>query len=237
MERRHAGPGRLRGLDRWGEHMCAPARLHAEGVTCVHDAACARPPRPSTGGSPLGRSCSSVLVMPHPAELFGGLDGARLDGPATGEGDEWLRVGAVKLFADGGVEPLIDAARRLRSDRQRSRRSTTTWRPRSSEGSTCGARDRQRRLQRAVEAFTRTEGRFRVERVCLASSDQVKASHARRVAWCSRVRRAARVADRAHEVQRRTWLPFADLLDAGCRSRPRPTFLCPCRPLADSLRG
>ena len=36
------------------------------------------------------------------------LDDARLDGPPTGDGDETLRVGPVKLFADGGTLPAID---------------------------------------------------------------------------------------------------------------------------------
>ena len=33
-----------------------------------------------------------------------------LDGPPTGEGDEALRVGAMKLFADGGVAIVLDTA-------------------------------------------------------------------------------------------------------------------------------
>jgi predicted amidohydrolase YtcJ len=40
--------------------------------------------------------------------LLSRLDPARLDGPPSGDGDERLRVGAVKLFADGGAEPAID---------------------------------------------------------------------------------------------------------------------------------
>jgi predicted amidohydrolase YtcJ len=50
----------------------------------------------------------SVLAMPHPAALLQPLDAGRLDGAPTGEGHETLRVGALKLFADGGVTPAID---------------------------------------------------------------------------------------------------------------------------------
>ena len=89
--------------DRWGEYIVAGLRaLHAEGVTCVHDAAC--PPAAEAVYQRLAAHAelpSSVLVMPHPAELLSGLDVTRLRGPTTGEGDEWLRVGPVKLFADG----------------------------------------------------------------------------------------------------------------------------------------
>lgn len=97
--------------DGWAELIVQRARsLVAEGITCVHDAAC--PPaaeaiyaRLATAGAlPI-----SVLAMPHPAALLSGLDPDRLDGAPTGEGDEWFRIGAVKLFADGGAAPSIDA--------------------------------------------------------------------------------------------------------------------------------
>lgn len=96
--------------DRWADHIAARARaLLAHGITAVHDAACdpateavyARMARDGT--LPL-----SVLVMPHPAPFLTHDFGDRLDGPPTGEGDAWLRVGPLKLFADGGVLPAID---------------------------------------------------------------------------------------------------------------------------------
>ena len=49
----------------------------------------------------------SVLTMPHASAILSRLDRARLDGPPTGEGDELLRVGPLKLFADGGAQPAI----------------------------------------------------------------------------------------------------------------------------------
>ena len=52
----------------------------------------------------------SVLALPHPAALLRNEPAGRLDGAATGEGDEWFRVGPIKLFADGGVSIALDAA-------------------------------------------------------------------------------------------------------------------------------
>ena len=96
--------------DRWAEHIeAAAARLVADGITAVHDAAC--PPAAEDAYRSLvraGRLAVSVLAMPHPAALLGPPEAARLAGPPTGEGDERFRVGAVKLFADGGVLPAID---------------------------------------------------------------------------------------------------------------------------------
>jgi predicted amidohydrolase YtcJ len=95
--------------DRWGELIeVAGRRLLAEGITCVHDAAC--PPSAERLYERLARERRlpvSVVAMPHAEALLGALDRSRLDGPPTGAGDERLRTGAVKLFADGGVLPAI----------------------------------------------------------------------------------------------------------------------------------
>lgn len=96
--------------DRWAEHIAARARvLHSEGITAVHEAAC--PPAAegvlasmaSAGTLPL-----SVLVMPHPAAIVTNEQEARLDGPRSGEGDETLRIGPIKFFADGGQAVALD---------------------------------------------------------------------------------------------------------------------------------
>ncbi|MBM4246656.1 MAG: amidohydrolase [Deltaproteobacteria bacterium] len=95
---------------RWEELYRARAlALARDGITCVHDAACS----PSAESvyrrlATSGRLPISVLMMPHGEALLSRLDPKRLDGAPTGEGDEWLRVGAVKLFADGGAAPAID---------------------------------------------------------------------------------------------------------------------------------
>jgi predicted amidohydrolase YtcJ len=97
--------------DRWGELIAQRARsLVAEGITCVHDAAC--PPAAEAIYARLAKAGAlpvSVLAMPHPTALLSGVDRDRLDGPPTGEGNEWFRIGALKLFADGGAAPSINA--------------------------------------------------------------------------------------------------------------------------------
>ena len=96
--------------DRWADHIeVAARRLLRDGITAVHDAAC--PPPAEAAYRTLataGRLPLSVLVMPHPTAILAGLDTDRLSGPPTGEGDERVRVGPIKLFADGGVLPAID---------------------------------------------------------------------------------------------------------------------------------
>ena len=95
---------------RWEDLFRARAlALTRDGITCVHDAACS----PAAEAvyrrlAASGRLPISVLMMPHGEALLSRLDPKRLDGAPTGDGDEWLRVGAVKLFADGGAAPAID---------------------------------------------------------------------------------------------------------------------------------
>jgi predicted amidohydrolase YtcJ len=96
--------------DRWADHIAARSRaLTEDGITCVHDAACspaAEAVYRSMAAS--GRLPISVLGLPHPAALLDNDLSARLDGPPTGEGDEWFRVGPAKLFADGGIAIALD---------------------------------------------------------------------------------------------------------------------------------
>ncbi len=99
--------------DRWAELIAARARLLlASGITAVHDAACSPEAEVVYGRMrAAGQLPISVLVMPHSAALLMNGVGSRLDGPATGEGDEMLRVGPVKLFADGGYSIALDVTR------------------------------------------------------------------------------------------------------------------------------
>ncbi|HZR81726.1 MAG TPA: amidohydrolase family protein [Candidatus Binatia bacterium] len=100
-----------RDRDRFAELFAARARsLLRDGITCVHDAACS--PSAEEVYRRLARAGElpiSVLAMPHAEGILAGLDASRLDGPPTGDGDEAFRVGPVKLFADGGAAPAIDA--------------------------------------------------------------------------------------------------------------------------------
>lgn len=98
--------------ERWADLFAARARaLLRDGITCVHDAACG--PLAEAVYRDMHRAGTlpiSVLVMPHAEGILAGFDAARLDGPPTGEGDEGLRVGPVKLFADGGIAPAMDVS-------------------------------------------------------------------------------------------------------------------------------
>jgi len=88
----------------------AAAALHAEGVTTVHDFQRDREDWLRMRAL-AGRRRLRVLQQVGP-DLPGGPDA-----PACGEGDEWFRTGAVKLFADGTLgsrtaallEPYDDA--------------------------------------------------------------------------------------------------------------------------------
>lgn len=75
----------------------AVARLHAAGITGVHDfegAAEARLLRAMAEGS--GPRVRVLMQVPH-----SGLDRALAEGVESGSGDDGFRIGAVKLFADG----------------------------------------------------------------------------------------------------------------------------------------
>jgi predicted amidohydrolase YtcJ len=96
--------------DQWPLHIAARAReLVADGITCVHDAACSG--AAETVYRAMAREGTlpiSVVGLPHPAELLMNDVGSRLDGAPTGEGDERFRVGPAKLFADGGAAIALD---------------------------------------------------------------------------------------------------------------------------------
>jgi predicted amidohydrolase YtcJ len=96
--------------DRWADHIAARGRaLVVDGITCVHDAACS-PAAEAVYRSMVaaGELPISVVGLPHPAALLDNDLARRLDGPPTGDGDEWFRVGPAKLFADGGVAIALD---------------------------------------------------------------------------------------------------------------------------------
>lgn len=82
--------------------------LLAFGITAVHDPGVT--PAAEAAYHLLheeGRLPVSVLMMPHGDSLLDNQIGRRLEGPITDVGDEWLRVGPVKLFADGGVPGTV----------------------------------------------------------------------------------------------------------------------------------
>ena len=216
---------------RWGDLIVARGRqLIRDGITCVHDAACS--PDAESVYRRLAASKQlpiSVLMLPHAEAILLTPPASRLDGPPTGEGDEQLRVGHIKLFADGGIQPAIDATV-------------------GGERATFGIRfaDLAEHLVRAVvrgfrvavhamgnaglaatlEAFTdaararpHDDHRFRVEHGTLASAGQLRdlaALGAIAVVQPGFLYHMGRlVEDMRFDAE--TWLPFGDMARAGIR--------------------
>ncbi len=215
--------------DRWGDHIVARGRaLLADGITAVHDAAC--PPSAEALYRSLadaGELPISVLCLPHPEALLSPPSPDRLDGAPTGEGDEWVRVGPVKLFADGGVAPALDLS--LNGQRL-------------SFGMTFPDLDRQvdqivsrqfrvavhaignRGLEAALVAFSAAERahgsgdrRFRVEHATLASASQVEAMAALGVVAVVQPGFLHHLGREVEKVRPddATWMPFGSLVRAG----------------------
>ncbi len=237
--------------DRWAEHIERAAHaLPQDGITAIHDAACAPAAERAYGTlARADRLAVSVLVCPHPAGLLGAPEARRLDGAPTGAGDEQVRVGPVKLFADGGVAPALDV--HLRGERL----TFGTLFP-DLEDQVGNAVAREFRvavhaignagLDAALRAFARAghtrddDHRFRVEHVCLASPDQL-----RRLAELGGI--AVVQPGFLHHLGRQvenaafddaTWLPFADIQRAGVTMAASSD--CPCtfhEPLRTSSHG
>jgi predicted amidohydrolase YtcJ len=109
------------------EIMAASTRHHADlieararellplGITAIHDPGVT--PAAEAAYRILydeGRLPVSVLMMPHGATVLDNDIGMRLAGPITGTGDEQLRTGPVKLFADGGTSEMVAFALKMR---------------------------------------------------------------------------------------------------------------------------
>jgi predicted amidohydrolase YtcJ len=211
--------------DRWAELFATRMRhLLRDGITCVHDAACGRTAAAvyramrAAGTLPI-----SVLMMPH-AEAI--LMDPPLDGPVTGEGDELLRVGPVKLFADGGIAPAMDVS-------IAGQRSSFGIAFPGLAASVIAAVDRGFRvavhalgnvgLRNALDAFARAarvrrddDHRFRVEHVCLAAPRQITELAALgaigvvQPGFVHHVGQAVETVPWDEEI----WLPFGDLARA-----------------------
>lgn len=78
------------------------------GITAVHDPGVT--PAAEAAYNLLyneGRLHVSVLMMPHGEAMLDNQGFNCIDRPVTGTGDEWLRTGPIKLFADGGISGFI----------------------------------------------------------------------------------------------------------------------------------
>jgi predicted amidohydrolase YtcJ len=238
--------------DRWADHLERAARaLLADGVTCVHDAAC--PPSAEAVYARMvrdGRLPVSVLTMPHAEGLLSPLDTTRLTGPVTGEGDRRLRVGPVKLFADGGTLPAIDGhvqGRRVTMGRVFGG-LTDEVRAAADRGFRVAVHAiGNRGAESALAAFTAAardhrdvDQRFRMEHATLLSPDQ-----ARRMAELGVVgvvqpgflHHMGGAVD-GFELDELTWMPFADLADSGVTLAASSDSPCAfSEPLLTSVRG
>ncbi len=236
----------------WADHIEAAARrLVAHGITAVHDTAC--PPTAEAAYRALaaqGRLAVSVLTCPHSAALFFPPDRDRLSGPPTGSGDELVRVGPVKLFADGGVAPAIDARRgdarfsfgRLFDDLDDHVEAAVSngFRVAVHAIGNVGLDAALGAFETAARRHGNTDHRFRVEHACLASPPQLD-----RLGELGGVavvqpgfldHMGGQVEDLAFDDA--TWLPFGDITRSGATLAASSD--CPCtfeEPLRTSAHG
>ena len=238
--------------DRWGELIVARAeQLLRQGITAVHDAACA-PEAEAVYASlaAAGALPISVVAMPHAAALLHNDPGSRLDGPPTGEGDEQLRVGAVKLFADGGTSIALDV-----SIQGQSLRFGTTMDDLEQHLSAATARGFRVAVhamgnvgvQRAIDAFGAAaatapddEHRFRIEHAGVASRAQARALAALGAIAVVQPGFVDHVGRQSGGVSfdEHAWLPFRDLAEAGVTLAASSDDPCaPFPPLWCAARG
>ncbi len=237
--------------DRWAHHIEALARsLPALGITGVHDAACS--PEAEDAYLQLAaqdRLAVSVLVCPHSSTFFDPPDGSRLSRAPTGTGDERVRIGPVKLFADGGVAPALDF--HLGGEHLTFGTLFAGLDEHVEEAVSRGFRVAVHAignagLDAALSAFTsvarkyETDHRFRVEHACLAAPEQLQ-----RLAELGGV--AVVQPGFLHHLGRQvenvafddvTWLPFADIQRSGAVLAASSD--CPCtfyEPLRTSAHG
>jgi predicted amidohydrolase YtcJ len=239
-------------LDRWGDHVLARIpNLLRHGITAIHDAAC------SPEGEDLYRWLArerglpmSVLAMPHSAAVLTNDVGKRLDGPPTGDGDEDVRVGGVKFFADGGIAIALDVS--VRGQPLRMGITMDDLEERLVDAVRRGFRVGVHAMgnvgvQRAVDAFAAArrvtpdaDHRFRLEHVGVASKEQCQALAALGAVAVVQPGFVDHVGDSSGGVRfdEHAWLPFATLAEAGVTLAASSDDPCaPFPPLWCSARG
>ncbi|MCX8071127.1 MAG: amidohydrolase [Candidatus Binatia bacterium] len=217
--------------------------LLAEGITCVHDAAC--PPAAEQAYWRLARSNRlpiSVLVMPHAEAILRGQDPQRWHGPPTGEGDEWLRVGPMKFFADGGIAPALDVC--AAGIRMQMGMEFTDLQAELERAVAHGFRVAVHAignagLERALSSFAEirrrnpsADLRFRVEHACLASEEQLR--RLRELGGVAVVQPGFlhHLGEAVLEVRfdNATWLPFGTMMEIGLPLAASSDDPCALRP-------
>ena len=237
---------------RWAELFAARARqLVQDGITCVHDAACGPAAEAvyrhmrQAGTLPI-----SVLMLPHAEAILAGPDAARFDGPVTGEGDELLRVGPVKVFADGGIAPAMDvciagqrSAFGIAFDDLATHVVTAVqrgFRVAVHAIGNVGLANALAAFQAAARVRRDDDHRFRVEHACLASPEQIRlmaslgAVGVVQPGFLEHVGQAVENTPWDEEL----WLPFATLAASGVRLAASSDDPCAFHePLRTSARG
>jgi hypothetical protein len=238
--------------DRWAEHVVARAQqLLRQGITAVHDAAC--PPAAEAMYTRLVASGAlpiAVVAMPHAAALLHNDLGSRLEGPLTGEGDEQLRVGAVKLFADGGTSIALDVA--MQGQALRFGTTMDDLEQHLLAASARGFRVAVHAMgnvgvQRSIDAFRAAaaiapddEHRFRIEHAGVASPAQARALAALGAVAVVQPGFVDHVGRQSGGVSfdEHAWLPFRDLAEAGVTIAASSDDPCaPFPPLWCAARG
>jgi hypothetical protein len=188
--------------------------------------------------------------MPHAEALLSPLDTSRLSGPPTGDGDARLRVGPVKLFADGGVLPAIQGTTQghnislgvLFDDLQAQVATVVDHGFRVSVHAIGN-----RGAEAALDAFagaSRThpdeDHRFRVEHATLLSRTQTRRMAelgAVAVVQPGFIHHIGGAVD-GFELDDATWMPFADLVESGVTLAASSDAPCAFHePLLTSARG
>lgn len=202
------------------------------GVTAVHDPGVT--PAAAAAYRLLhdeGRLPVSVLMMPHGATLLDNHPDGWLDGPATGSGDESLRIGPVKVFADGAtpetvaftmtIRGRIIASGAYRDDfadvlLDATRRGSRVCVHSFGNATTDAVLDAfESAAESAPAGF---EMRPRLEHVTLISETQIRRLAAMGGCACIQPQFLVRAANYARApVENARWLAYADLLRAGVR--------------------
>jgi hypothetical protein len=227
------------------------AQLHRHGITAVHDAACS----PEAEGAYRrlrrdGRLTMSVLTMPHSSAILEAPAEERLDGPPTGEGDEMLRVGPIKLFADGGAYPHFSVhhhGEQIESgypfppiDEIAERAAERGFQIAVHAMGNRGMAHALRAFQRISTRIPDSDHRFRLEHATLALTEQLQ--DLKDLGGVAVVQPAFVNTIGSGSVQatfdEATWLPFANMVELGLLLAASSDEPCsPCDPLTASRYG
>ena len=202
------------------------------GVTAVHDPGVT--PAAAAAYRLLhdeGRLPVSVLMMPHGATLLDNRPDGWLDGPATGSGDESLRIGPVKVFADGATPETVAYAMTIRGRAITSGAYREDFADVLLDATRRGFRVCVHSFGNAttdavLDAFEAVAGsapagfemRPRLEHVTLISETQIRRLAAMGGCACIQPQFLVRAGNFARApVENARWLAYADLFRAGVR--------------------